>query len=71
MTCSEKYICPFCGAKGYENVGDIIDQIFSPSTNGFWQLVICDECGGSYEMNFSIDPNSAHIVPGQPGEEED
>lgn len=30
MTCAEKYVCLYCGAKGYRNVDDIIDQSFSP-----------------------------------------
>ena len=49
MTCAEKYVCPYCGTKGYRNVGDIIDQSFSPSDNSIWQLAVCDECGGSYQ----------------------
>lgn len=71
MTCAEKYVCPYCGAKGYRNVGDIIDQIFFPGTNDFWQLAVCDECGGSYQISFKLDPESVQIEPNQPGEEED
>lgn len=71
MTCSEKYVCPFCGAKGYKNVGDIIYQIFSPSDNSIWQLVVCGECGGSYQISFRLNPESVQIKPNQPGEEED
>lgn len=71
MTCAEKYVCPFCGAKGYKNVGDIIDQSFSPDDNFLWQLAICDECGGSYQISFGLNPESVQIEPNQPGEEED
>lgn len=71
MTCAEKYVCPYCGAKGYQNVGDIIDQSFSPSDNSIWQLAVCDECGGSYQISFELNPESVQIEPNQPGEEED
>ena len=69
MTCAEKYVCPYCGAKGYLNVRDIVDIYFSPSDNSIWQLVICDECGGSYQISFELNPESVQIEPNQPGEE--
>lgn len=70
MTCNEKYVCPFCWAKGYENVGDVINESVDLKNNFFWQLVICEECGGSYEVSFELNPESVQIVAGQPGEEE-
>lgn len=69
MTCDEKYVCPFCGAKGYQNVGDIIEYSVDLSDNTFWELVVCDECGGSYQIGFKLDPEGVQIEPHQPGEE--
>ena len=71
MTCDEKYICPYCGAKGYLNVGDIIEYSVDLSDNIFCELVVCDECGGSYQISFKLNPESVQIEPNQPGEEED
>lgn len=71
MTCAEKYVCPYCGAKGFLNVGDIIEYSVDFSENTFWELAICDECGGSYQISFKLDPESVQIDPNQPGEEED
>lgn len=71
MICAEKYVCPFCGAKGYQNVGDIIEYSIDLSDNFLWQLAVCDECGGSYQISFKLDPESVQIEPNQPGEEED
>ena len=69
MTCAEKYVCPYCGAKGYRNVSDIVDQYFSPSDNSIWQLAVCGECGSSYQISFELNPESVQIEPNQPGEE--
>ena len=71
MTCAEKYVCPYCGAKGYRNVGEIIAYAVYLSDNTLWELAVCDECGGSYEIRFKLDPESVQIEPNQPGEEED
>lgn len=62
MTCSEKYVCPFCGAKGYWNVDDIVDQNVDFTNNFFWQFVMC-ECGESYEISFELNPESVQIIP--------
>lgn len=68
MTCAEKYVCPFCGAKGYyENVDDIIDQNIDVSNNFLWQLVSCQECGSTYEISFELNPESVQVVAGQAG----
>ena len=70
MTCAEKYVCPYCGAKGYLNVCDIIEYSVDLSDNTFWELAVCDECGGSYQISFNLDPESVQIEPNQPGEED-
>ena len=70
MTCSEKYVCPYCGAKEYWNVEDIVDMNFSPFNNSIWQLAVCGKCGGSYQISFELNPESVQIEPNQPGEED-
>ena len=69
MTCAEKYVCPYCGAKGYQNVGDIVRFSIDLSDNFLQQLAVCDECGGSYQISFELNPESVQIEPNQPGEE--
>ena len=71
MTWAEKYVCPYCGAKGYKNVGDIIEYSVDLSNNFLLELVVCDKCGGSYEISFELNPESVQIEPNQPGEKED